>query len=67
MKLERYDKDMYRVVNGGVIIGFASRLSNGFWAACDVDDSRLTRKSFVKPKDVMDWFALRDGGANDRP
>lgn len=42
MKLERYDKDMYRVVNGGIIIGFASRLSNGFWAACDVDDFSLS-------------------------
>lgn len=60
MKLERYDKDVYRIIGRGCVIGFACRLSNGKWSPYDVDDTRLSRELFDKPSLVRDWFALRD-------
>ena len=64
MKVERYDKDAYRIIRTGRVIGFALRLANGQWSPYDVDDTRLSREQFAKPSNVRDWFARRaaDGG-----
>ena len=66
MKLDRYDKDCYRVVQAGVIVGFALRLSNDKWSACDLDAFRLTRRQFGKPTEVRDWFATRPTPSEDQ-
>jgi len=60
MKLDRHDKDCYRIMEGTAIVGFAMRMSNGKWGAYTTDDIRLTRLTFSKPAEVRDWFAGRD-------
>lgn len=67
MKIERYDKDAYRIINTGCVIGYALRLATGKWSPYDVDDTRLSREQFGKPSDVRDWFAARAAlGAKER-
>jgi hypothetical protein len=62
-KLERFDKDCYRIVEGGSVVAFAIRLSNDRWRLSDVDDFPLLgNRSFDKPKDVLAaWQALKGG------
>lgn len=61
-KLERYDKDCYRIFEGGSVVAFALRLSNDRWRLSDLDDFPLLgRKSFDKPKSVLAaWEALKE-------
>ena len=60
-KLERYDKDCHRIVEGGSVVAFAIRLSNDRWRLSDIDDFPLLgRKSFDKPKSVLAaWEAMK--------
>lgn len=60
-KLERFDKDCYRIVEAGRVVAFALRLTNDRWRLSDIDDVPLLgRKSFVKPIEVLAaWEALK--------
>lgn len=62
-KLERFDKDCYRIVERTSVVAFALRLTNDRWRLTDVDDtSILGNQSFDKPKDVLAaWQALKGG------
>jgi hypothetical protein len=51
--------DEKRILRGGVIVGFASRLTNGRWGACGTDGRRLTPAQFSTPVRVRNWFAER--------
>lgn len=60
-KLERYDKDCHRIVEGGSVVAFAIRLSNDRWRLSDLDDFPLLgRRSFAKTTEVLAaWEALK--------
>lgn len=60
MRLDRVDKDCYRVLGeDGQIAAFALRLATEKWGAFAADfDTRLGSrfKQFDKPKDVLAWL-----------
>lgn len=60
-RTERADRDVYRIMLGDEIAGFAMKLSNGLWSACDCSERRLTASLFPSPSRVAKaWptFAL---------
>ena len=59
-KTERYDKNCYRILVDGHIVAFALRMANARWALYDINDKRISKISFAKPKEVAEYFdALR--------
>lgn len=60
MKLVRYSKDVYQILDDGCVVAFlALRLANGKWGAYDSNDGRLTKQAFETPKDVLSYIAGR--------
>lgn len=58
MKLQRFSQFSSRVIDNGVLIGFALQLANGRWGAFDPQDRRLSKLSFASAKDVLAYFKL---------
>lgn len=52
IRTERADKDIYRLLDGEKIVGFAMKLSNGRWCMSDKDDNRIGRTTYGSPKEV---------------
>ncbi|WP_421580872.1 hypothetical protein [Shinella sp. M31] len=67
MKLVRYNNDVYQIVDdeGGVKY-LALRLANGKWGAYDGNDVRLSKRSFVNPRQVLAFIAGRDALEKER-
>lgn len=58
MKLVRYSKDVYQLVDDeGVVHYLALRLANDRWGAFDKDDNRLTMEAFGSPRQVEIYIA----------
>ena len=58
MKLVRYDKDVYQIMDDeGVVKYLALRLANEKWGAYDGNDVRLSKRSFVDPRQVLVFLA----------
>ena len=67
MKLVRYTKDAYQILDdGGVVAFLALRLANGKWGAYDSNDARLTKQVFETPKDVLSYIAGRNALDKER-
>lgn len=64
MKLETCGTSSVRRIfdDKGVIIGFASQLTNGQWCACDYRGPRIAGAGvFDKPAQVLKWFKENQG------
>ena len=67
MKLDRYNNDVYQITDGeGVVKYLALRLANGKWGAYDGNDVRLSKRSFVNPRQVLAFIAGRDALEKER-
>lgn len=58
MILEQAGGDYRRILTDkGAIVGFASKLMNGKWCACDFDGVRIKRAGiFAQARHVKKWF-----------
>lgn len=54
--VERANKDCWRVIIAGELVGFANRMSNGGWCAFDSHDRRVSPVHFQKPMAVGKYF-----------
>jgi hypothetical protein len=55
----KFDQNIFRILEDGKCIGFASRLSNERWIAVDEHDKRLSKQTFNTPFGVAKWFDER--------
>lgn len=44
-----YSKDAVRVMSGDKVVGMILRLTNDRWAACGLDERRLSKATFARP------------------
>ncbi|HUV97519.1 MAG TPA: hypothetical protein VMV98_08630 [Acidobacteriaceae bacterium] len=57
IKAKRYSKDVYRLMRGTEIVGFAMALCNGLWAMNDINDRRISTTHYASPREVAQAFA----------
>ena len=58
MKLQRYDNNVYRVMNDGILTGMALKLANGRWGAFNPCEQKISDLTFASAKDVLAYFKL---------
>jgi len=56
IKAKRYSKDIYRLIRGTEIVGFAIALTNGRWAMTDPEDQRISTNTYTSPREVAQAF-----------
>ena len=53
---QRHDRNVYRMLDGSTIVGFALQMATGMWAPFDTEDKRLPGTAVATPKLVANWF-----------
>ncbi len=48
----RFDKNAYRLMRSGKIVGLAMLLTNGRWIHTDVDGNQIGKVAYASPRDV---------------
>lgn len=59
MELKKFNKDVYQIIEGGVVVAFAIRYSNEMWGLSDANDKKIVGGRFKKPKEVFEFFKSR--------
>lgn len=65
MKIEKIDRAVTRIVDGDRAIGLALLLTNGKWGAFDLDQNRLSPRTFLSARRVMAFFEERSANAEE--
>lgn len=60
----RLDKDCYRIMRDGEVVGEALRLTTGRWGLFDCEGRRLSGQTFEKPNEVAAAFGRPVGDRN---
>ena len=63
IKAVRYDKISYRVMEDGKVVAMANQLSNDRWVLNDLQDRRLSKRTWDSPKDcALEFEVMRTRG-----
>jgi hypothetical protein len=54
---KRHDSDCFRLLEDGVIVGFALRLTNGKWVMTDTKDRHMDSIHYESPNEVAKCFS----------
>ena len=66
-KVEYADRNAWRIINDGQIVGFAVKMSSGGWRPADREFNLLSAASLANPNEVAAWFKENTGPMASQP